>query len=226
MTTSHRIPGEMRVPQWAVDTRSLVAQDIISGALAAKDLTGATIHFWVRDADGTPVLAKTSGDSAEIEVTDASAGEYDVKFVRADTAPLTPGDVYWFDCWAEYSGPTVQAPLLDRGRFYVDESVVDIDNGPVVPAGFAAPQSQQERSFKHTMVADASSFVVTIPGTGMYDATYCAIGMISTIPAGGSAALIWCPEQDTARTSTTFTVEASGTLLAGTIIDFIVRDAS
>jgi len=60
----------------------------------ARDITGATLAFTVKrrhsDAQADAVITKTSAESSEIAITDAEAGEFEVKLLAADTAGLLP----------------------------------------------------------------------------------------------------------------------------------------
>ena len=59
-----------------------------------RDITGATLAFTVKrratDPQSAALIAKTSAQSSEIEITDASAGQFLVKLAADDTAGLLP----------------------------------------------------------------------------------------------------------------------------------------
>lgn len=84
------------------------------------DLTGATITFTVYDLDGETVLelANTAGGGGddEIEVTDASAGEFSVK-VTALQSDLEP-TARWANC-VVVTGASQTIRVADREPFYV-----------------------------------------------------------------------------------------------------------
>ena len=60
----------------------------------ARDITGASLLFTVKrrhsDAQEAALIAKTSAESSEIEITDAEAGEFAVKLAAGDTSGLLP----------------------------------------------------------------------------------------------------------------------------------------
>ena len=82
-------------------------------------------------------------------------------------------------------------------------------------------QNNREQSFQYTVLSDGDSFDISIP-IAMVDTTYVVSATISYIPVGGALALLQA--SNLGRTRTQFTLEASGNLSAGTIIDVIVRD--
>ena len=59
-----------------------------------RDLTGAALAFTVKrratDAQAAALIAKTSAEVTEIEITDAEAGLFEVKLAAGDTADLLP----------------------------------------------------------------------------------------------------------------------------------------
>lgn len=59
-----------------------------------RDITGATLAFTVKrrhsDAQGAALITKTTAEVSEIEITDAEAGEFDVKLAAGDTSGLLP----------------------------------------------------------------------------------------------------------------------------------------
>ena len=231
---SFRAPGLLRIPQWSIVNRLVTAEDVtfdqygVQQSRVRTDLTGGVVYLTVRDDDGTVVIQKDSSVVSEIEIKNqgvaATKGQATIKFVEADTAPLTPGAKYWFDIWAKTADGR-EEPIVDRGRFHVDRSTTHISEGPApsLPA-YPASQTPQLRSFKWVAPAGGDSFTVTIPGSGMVDATYIVVGTYSTIPVGGAWAAIYCPE--TSRTVAAFGLETSAPILAGTVIDFILRDVA
>ena len=86
-------------------------------------------------------------------------------------------------------------------------------------AGPASPRSSA--TFTHTVVADAAAFTVTIPAPAMVDTNYAVLPSIVDVPGGGAVAAMHFPSAG--RTTTTFGVVATGTLSAGTTIDFHLR---
>jgi len=59
-----------------------------------RDITGAALAFTVKrrhsDAQADALITKTSAESSEIAITDAEAGEFEVKLLAADTSGLLP----------------------------------------------------------------------------------------------------------------------------------------
>ncbi len=229
-----KTPGRLRIPQWAITTRLVTASDVtydendVFVSEVRTNLDGGVVYFTVRDEDGTIVMQKDSTNVAEIEhrnqAVAATEGQADIKFVEADTAPLSsdPSVKYWFDCWARTVDGR-EEPIVDRGRFYVHKSTTHISAGPApsLPS-YPATQTPQERSFLWTWSATGDTNTVTIPGVGMVDTTYVVQAIIEDIPSGGSASVITSPSSG--RTTTTFTLLAAGALLAGTTISIITRD--
>jgi hypothetical protein len=230
-------PGRIRIPQWSIVNRLLTAETVtfdqygveVDGSRVRTDLTGGIVYFTVRDDDGNIVIQKDSTDAAEIElknqVVAATTGQATVHFVYADTAPLSslPSAKYWFDAWVTLSDGT-EEPIVDRGRFYVDESVTHSALGPApgLPT-YPAAQTPQHRSFKFTVPTTGDFWTVTIPSDGMVDAVYCIAGWISHLPdAESNVAILYDLEAD--RTTTDFVLRASGDLEAGTIVDIEIRD--
>lgn len=237
MAGTFKAPGKMRIPQWSIIDRLLTAEDVtydqygreVAGSRVRTDLTGGVIYFTVTDDDGTIVIQKDSTDVAEIEIKDqlvaATKGQATVHFVYADTAPLNndPKFKYWFDAWVMLPSG-IEEPIVDRGRFYVDRSVTHIAGGPA-PAlpTYPAPQTPQERSFLWTWSATGTTDVVTIPSGGaMVDTGYGAHLTIEDVPTLGSVAVLHAPSAG--RTTTAFTIIASGPILIGTTVNIFLRD--
>lgn len=229
---STKSSGRLKIPQWAVVSRVVTAWNIVRNeydveqSRSRADITLGVVHFTVKDADGNIVIQKTSTDVAEIEILNqliaATKGQARVYFVEADTAPLTVGAEYWFDCWVVVDG--VEEPIVDRGRFIVCESVTHVAAGPApnLPT-FPASQTPQERSFLHTWSVTGDSDAVAIPGTGMVDVGYNTHCSIEDLPSGGSpVAILRAPLAS--HTTTTFVIEASGDLDAGTTVVCTLRD--
>ncbi len=135
----YRAPGVYHIPQWAITNRLLTAYDItfdLNGeevSRARMDLNNSTVYFTVRDVNGILVIEKDSTASTEIGVRTQGGptkGQAIVKFVEADTTPLSsdPRVKYWFDAWVQKS--TGEEPVIDRGRFYVDKSSTRISDIP------------------------------------------------------------------------------------------------
>jgi len=229
---SLRTPGLIRIPQWAIVNRLLTAQDVAFGAdnveisRVRTNLTGAVVHFTVRDENGTIVIQKDSTDITQIEIKNqalaALEGQYNVKFVEADTAPLSTTAIYWFDSWAATSDG-FEEPVIDTGRFFVDKSQTHISEGPA-PSLPTYPASQTERlqSFQWVVTSTGTSHTVTIP-TAMVNSTYIATVTPNTI-AGATFPICVCPESG--RTTTTFPMSTSISITAGDTLDFLVRDRS
>jgi len=231
-----KAPGKLRIPQWSIVNRLITAEDVTFNQYGSEvsrgrtDLTGGVVYFTVRDENDVIVLQKDSTVTAEIEhknqLVAATTGQATLKFVYADTAPLSsdPKTKYWFDIWV-MTADGREEPIVDRGRFYVDRSATHIALGPA-PAlpTYPAAQNQQERSFKWTAPTTGDTFTITIPGTGMVDTVYTIPQPgFATIPSGGSWTPTHCPE--TQRTSTTFQLLCNSAILAGTVLDFQLRDA-
>ncbi len=81
---------------------------------------------------------------------------------------------------------------------------------------------QETQSFLFTWPADGASATVTIPQE-MSSAVYTVTGDIEDVPVGGSAAILTFPSAG--RTSTTFTIVASGSLDEDTTIALTVTGA-
>jgi len=225
--------GRLRVPQWSIFNQPLLAETItynqygVETARVVTDLTGAIVYFTVRDESDVIVIQKDSTNVAEIEIAaPATSGQATLKFVYADTAPLSndPTTQYWFDFWVK-TAAGIEEPIVKRGRFYVDESVTHIALGPApsLPT-YPAAQTEQARSFKWTAPSTGDLFTVTIPGTGMLDTVYTIAPGYATIPIGGSWAALYMPEAS--RTTTTFVLETSSPIIIGTVIDFLLRDVA
>ena len=93
-----------------------------------QDITGATLFFSVRNAEvrtestaGTPLIAKTSADSSEINITDAANGLADIFVVPNDTKELPPGR-YAYDVWIKQVGST-QLQIVEAGTFEIKTRV-------------------------------------------------------------------------------------------------------
>jgi hypothetical protein len=225
---SFRTPGRIRIPQWATVNRLVTANDItldengVEISRERTDLDGGIVYCTVKDASGTIVIQKDSTSAAQIEHLDQSAsatkGQARIKFVEADTAPLTVGAHYTFDVWVSTADGRVE-PIVDKGRFFVDESDTQISAGPApaLPTA-AASQTQQQRSFQHVWSATGDSDTVAIPGTGMRDATYCVNAQVED----GAAVSFRVPSVSKAVAS--FTIHSSTSLNIGDTIDVFVRD--
>ena len=76
------------------NTNKTVQATLISGG-APVDLTGADVKLLVKrrmsDEDESAEITKSSADPAQITITDPTNGVFEVYFVPADTADLTPG---------------------------------------------------------------------------------------------------------------------------------------
>lgn len=95
--------------------------------------------------------------------------------------------------------------------------------GEVISGGASFLSSTDgSRAFQFTVPSDGDSFSVSIPVANMPDATYSVAGGITTIPSGGIFALPHVP--DASKTISSFTVEFSAVVKAGTVVDFILRD--
>lgn len=214
---STNLAGRLKIPQWGIVSRVVTSNDIVTDEHDVEtdrdrtDLTTAVVHCTVRDADGNIVIQKTSADVAEIEILNqlvaATKGQARVYFVEADTAPLTVGAEYWFDCWAAIPGR--EEPIVDRGRFIVCESVTHISQGPTpnLPT-FPASQTPQFRSFEWTAPSTAKQFTVPIPGTGMVDTKYLVQHSPSSMPSTGPLAPAHAPKAG--RTATQFDFQTTG----------------
>jgi hypothetical protein len=86
---------------------------------------------------------------------------------------------------------------------------------------YVASQNSSEQSFQYTTTSSTDSYTVTIP-KAMVDTSYVVEATISTLGSGGSYALL--KAANSGRTTTQFTLDCSGALATGTIIDIIVRD--
>lgn len=75
-----------------------------AGVLTDTDLTGASAKYQIREGPETSdvlILTKTEAVPAtEIEFeAPATGGILILKFIRADTDGLNPGQVYWHELW-------------------------------------------------------------------------------------------------------------------------------
>ena len=95
---------------------------------------------------------------------------------------------------------------------------------PVKLIALPGGSAEMQLNFTFTVPSTGTAFTVTLPATGILSADYVVVGNINTLPMGGAAALLVCPEA--ARTATTFDFSASGSLTTGTTIDFIVAERS
>lgn len=229
-----KAPGKLRIPQWSIVNRLITAEDITFDQYGAEvsrgrtDLTGGVVYFTVRDANDVIVMQKDSTNTAEIEhknqIVAATTGQATLKFVRADTAPLSsdPAVKYWFDIWV-MTADGREEPIVDRGRFYVDRSATNIELGPApsLPT-YPAAQTPQERSFVWSWSATGSSDTVNIPGTGMVDSDYVVAATIEDVPSGGAVTVLTAPSSG--RSTTTLQLVGAGSLLIGTTIGLILRD--
>ena len=228
-----KAPGKLRIPQWSIVNRLITAEDITFDQYGAEvsrgrtDLTGGVVYFTVRDENGVIVIQKDSTNSAEIEhknqLVAATTGQATLKFVYADTAPLSsdPKVKYWFDIWV-MTADGREEPIVDRGRFYVDKSSTHIALGPA-PAlpTYPAAQTPQERSFLWTWSATGTSDVVTIPGAAeMVNGDYVVLAMVEDgTPVAFTAA-------SGTRTTAGFTLLASASLTIGDTVGIFLRDRS
>ena len=87
------------------------------------DLTDGLLEFHVTDWRGTEKILKTSADAAEIEITDAVAGEATLKFVPADTATLTAG-MYVF--YLDFTTAQNKIYTIYQGDFQIQDKGVSL----------------------------------------------------------------------------------------------------
>lgn len=78
------------------------------------------------------------------------------------------------------------------------------------------------RSFQFTVPSDGTSWAVSIPSPAMPDTSYAAAAFVTSVPSGGNLAILQVPNAN--KGTTTLTIDSSGTLLTGTIIDVILTD--
>ncbi len=85
---------------------------VVDGDNAAVDISGWTLYFTVKkfSTDAEPLIYKTSGNAAEIVITDGEAGLAEVYVTPSDTEDLCAGraaSLYFFDLW----GATLDSKL-------------------------------------------------------------------------------------------------------------------
>ena len=68
-----------------------VTYTIYDDSNSPKDLTGAAILAHFRDSDGALKFSKSTTDAAQILITDAVNGVFELYLVPADTSGLTAG---------------------------------------------------------------------------------------------------------------------------------------
>lgn len=87
------------------------------------DLTGHSIFFTLKPSLTTTDANKTFQKSigSGVTVTNAAAGEFEVKLLAADLKPLTPGKTYYWDIQIIQPDGSVNTPLI--GNFFVSPDV-------------------------------------------------------------------------------------------------------
>lgn len=116
--------------QWTVTCYDLELDELGSEVGRTRtDLTGATVYFALKPADGgATVVAKTSADAAQIQLLDqaqaATKGQAVIKLLQADTDALTPGK-YHFDVWVKLADGRVDA-IIDQSPFFISPQVADV----------------------------------------------------------------------------------------------------
>lgn len=189
----------------------------------ALDLTGASAHCWVKTSASaeTPVIAKSSGNPGEIDIlVPETDGQLEINFDPVDTQSLDAG-TYYYDVLVQLATGE-RYVVVKPSKFIVEAGIVDLAGASPPTPGDPAPQNEDEKSFQFTVPGDGDSWSVSVPGGGMYDGDYIVMASITTLPAGGSLALLYAP--DSSKTSTGFTLESSGELLQNTVIDLLLRD--
>lgn len=228
---THRAPGLIRLPQWAVVNKTIVSQDHqydTNGVVTITPPTdfsgGGVIYFTAQDQFGNIVMQKTSEVPSEIEITiPLTAGLGILKFVEADTAPLSTNRKlfqYYFDIWGKTSDGR-EEPIVDRGQLFIDKSVTRISLGPTpsLPS-FPAAQNQQQRSFVWEATVEGDVFTIPVPGSGMVPG-YAIMPSIAEIPIGGFWTSMYCPES--LSTPTEFQLYCASPIPIGTRVYFLLR---
>ncbi len=182
----------------------------------AAVLTDHTVVFEVKSSAGETVIQKVSTDSSQISI---ASNVCTVKFVGGDTEDYGAGGVYYCDAWV-YDDDDVPYQCLERQRFRIGATVHEPDNTPPgPPAGIPLRQSNVWRRFIHTWSPTGTSDTVTIPETGMLNNTYVVHATFTNLNGGGAAFLI-----AHTLTTTTFVLEASGTVTNGAQIMITLED--
>jgi len=86
------------------------------------DLTGASVRFTVRKkVDGAKLIAKSSSNPAEIEITDAANGIFKIYLKPADTKAMRPGG-YLYDVEVTLSSGDVHTVVFGNFQLHGDIS--------------------------------------------------------------------------------------------------------
>lgn len=216
--------GESREFVLTFTKTELITDDNPEGRV---NLTSHDIHYrWKRkvcDLD-PPLIAKNSDDPAEIEKLTQSGDTLGqaVVYVTSDDTKVLEAGTHVHEGWIELDTGDRYASIPPE-EILVKAAVMDWD-GPAPPApGGPARQSTDERNFPFTLPSDGDSFVVSIPGSGMYDTSYTVNGNFSSFPAADSPSADILPVGT--RTKTTFVLEFGGTLDKDTVVDLHLRDS-
>lgn len=199
-------------------------------ATIALQLFKSTGELFDLDLDGDDRLVLTIRKHPDGEVlversaTKSAAGDYSFGLVPVDTQYM--GGFHVFDVWA-VSGSDSQR-VVDLGYFYVRARAFDPSGTPtIIPVspGTPATQSTVERSFLWTWQTTGNSVVVTIPDTGMLDATYIVDADVAGLPFPEAQTAELTSDPATQSTTTlVLTCAAGGALIAGTTINIFLRD--
>ena len=127
---------DLRIAQYEDKDFDLYAYDVpvdesaVEGIGTRMDLSGGAIcAFEVRDAAGNIMFTKTSAVPTEIlidpdQVTAATKGTAAMFIVRADTAGMTPGTVYYYDFWV-FTNTGKWRRIIKKSRFHVEDGVYE-----------------------------------------------------------------------------------------------------
>lgn len=197
---------------------------------------GSPVDLDIGGADSMVLTARTPfergvrGARKIVERSAAKAaargrGKYDLVVPGLDTRFLPAMALAWD---VQVTRPTGHSVVVYPGRWLLGDSMAaptGTPPAPTVPGDLAATQDQRERSFVWTWSATGPSDVVTIPGTGMRDASFIAEAEVCALPFAEAPTADL--ESDPAfQTQTTLILQCSagGALVAGTTVNLFLRD--
>ncbi len=179
-------------------------------------LAGMTVVFEVKNSAGETVIQKVSTDAEQIDI---SSNVGTIFFVGGDTDDLGASGTYYCDAWV-YDTEDIAYQCLEKQRFRIGPTVHDPDpTPPGPPSGIPLRQSNVWRRFLFTWPSLGDTATVTIPETGMLNATYAISYSFYDDNGGGLAAL-----EFSGLSTTDFDVEATGDIAANAVICFVLTD--
>jgi len=210
------------------ETRAFVLTVSVGGE--AQDLTAAVdieLQLKAAPGDADPPLASMSvGSGITLRPqSGATLGQADIVLpYNWLTGDATPAGLYYYDVVAIFPGP-IRRYVVKPTKVIVRAVVNGIEASAPVPIGQAAAQDHTERSFIFTATVTGTTQTVTIPGSGMYDATYSVAAFSLRDPAPGDGAHPDARFPVASRTTTSFTVVTDTDIRAGSTFDVYLRDA-